>query len=542
LNSPTGIAISGNIIYVVNFGGGTVGEYNATTGSAINVSFITGLGVSVPSGIAVSGSSLYVTNTSSGTIGEYNSITGAPINTALITGLNFPFAIALSGNNLYVTNNATGTVGVYNATTGAVINAALVAGTGSAKGIAISGSNLYVVNDAAGTVSEYNATTGAIVNSALLTGLSVPSGIAVIGDGSDVGAFNAQKSINYVQTSFTTPTLNPDGPYQFQVSVNGAGNDVLTTSTLVPPAASTGSATFQNGLDGLNFQAQFQTQAAMDAAFADGTYALTIQTSTPNTYPDTFSLTGDSYPSIPTLVSVTNGTNTPTWVNGHLNVDYTQDIVFTWTPYVSATGSVSFNLNNGAAGTVGPAIATNNSYTIPAGSLSNNTAYKANLNFANLIPSSDDFGISGGAEYETQNQFLIYTGTPPSAGNTVNVVIKRHVLTQSSTSAPVNGSGYINNVAPAPYDMYVQDAAAGSVTGPGGGLTLAFNSRDDTSSNDNAPYEYQSAAIASQTTLDSTYPNGNYTFPDSRVLSLTGNTYPNTPQITQVNGATPIEQ
>jgi len=33
----------GNTLFVANFGGGTVDEYDATTGAAINVPFITGL-------------------------------------------------------------------------------------------------------------------------------------------------------------------------------------------------------------------------------------------------------------------------------------------------------------------------------------------------------------------------------------------------------------------------------------------------------------------------------------------------------------------
>ena len=40
--------------------------------------------------IAVSGGNLWVANTGSGTIGEYNATTGAAINAALISGLSVP--------------------------------------------------------------------------------------------------------------------------------------------------------------------------------------------------------------------------------------------------------------------------------------------------------------------------------------------------------------------------------------------------------------------------------------------------------------------
>src|SRR6202011_924315 len=57
----------GQIIYETSQGG-TIGEYDATTGAAINPSLVSGL--NSPFGIAVSGANLYVANTGSGTVGE----------------------------------------------------------------------------------------------------------------------------------------------------------------------------------------------------------------------------------------------------------------------------------------------------------------------------------------------------------------------------------------------------------------------------------------------------------------------------------------
>jgi hypothetical protein len=118
--------------------GGTVGEYDAVTGAAINASFITGL--SFPNGLAVAGNTLFMTiygypgyggphgtGTLTGLVGEYDATTGAPINANLVTGLSFPHDLAVSGNTLFVTDGI-GTVGAYNATTGAPINANLVTG------------------------------------------------------------------------------------------------------------------------------------------------------------------------------------------------------------------------------------------------------------------------------------------------------------------------------------------------------------------------------------------------------------------------------
>jgi hypothetical protein len=83
----------GDILFVANFGGNTIGEYT-TSGATVNPALVA---VTSPVGVAVSGSDLFVT--SSNMIGEYTT-SGAPVNPALITGLNTPLGIAVSGSDL----------------------------------------------------------------------------------------------------------------------------------------------------------------------------------------------------------------------------------------------------------------------------------------------------------------------------------------------------------------------------------------------------------------------------------------------------------
>jgi hypothetical protein len=52
-----------------------------------------------------------------GFVGEFDGTTGAAINANLITGLYGPVGLALSGNTLFVANYLDGTVGAYNAST-----------------------------------------------------------------------------------------------------------------------------------------------------------------------------------------------------------------------------------------------------------------------------------------------------------------------------------------------------------------------------------------------------------------------------------------
>lgn len=89
-STSSALAVFGNSLFVVDPGSGpgsgTVNKYDATTGALLTPSFIGGL--SNPSGIALLGSDLYVVNNSAGTIGQYNAITGAVQNASLISGLN----------------------------------------------------------------------------------------------------------------------------------------------------------------------------------------------------------------------------------------------------------------------------------------------------------------------------------------------------------------------------------------------------------------------------------------------------------------------
>src|SRR5438477_4028466 len=71
-------------IFVSNFRGGTIGEYDASTGATINPALVSGL--SSPSGLALAGGNLFVASPGRGTVGKYTT-SGATVNASLISGL-----------------------------------------------------------------------------------------------------------------------------------------------------------------------------------------------------------------------------------------------------------------------------------------------------------------------------------------------------------------------------------------------------------------------------------------------------------------------
>ena len=176
---PSGLALSGNTLYIADAVSARIGQYDATTGATINANFITGL--AGPYGLLVAGNALYVSNP--GTLqvfGKYDATTGAAIagfNSSSSPGDSY--AMALYGNYLYATNTQTNSVGQYDATTGATINANFITGLNYPEGLAVSENYLYVSNYLGGTVGQYDAATGVAINTNFITGLTYPSGLAV---------------------------------------------------------------------------------------------------------------------------------------------------------------------------------------------------------------------------------------------------------------------------------------------------------------------------------------------------------------------------
>lgn len=178
LSNPFGVAVSGNTLYVANYGLGTLATYNASTGAGIGSNPLIS-GLSNPADILVSGNTLYVTNMGNGTVDAFNATTGSLLGgNPLISGLTDNEYLALAGNNLYV--STFGAIYEYNATTGAMVGSGpLVSGLTNARGIAVNGNDLYVADASAGTVTVYDATTGSQIGAnPLITGLADPRKVA----------------------------------------------------------------------------------------------------------------------------------------------------------------------------------------------------------------------------------------------------------------------------------------------------------------------------------------------------------------------------
>src|SRR5215469_1729755 len=160
-------------LYVTNRpggGNGVVSEYNATTGTGINLRLITCSTDEIDFGLALLGNMLFVTD-QSGFVGKYNATTGATVNANFITGLSVPKGIAVLDNTLFVANGGSGTVGKYDARDGAAIKPRFIMGLKQPEGLVVLGNALFVANFGSNTVGKYDARNGAAINARFIAEL-----------------------------------------------------------------------------------------------------------------------------------------------------------------------------------------------------------------------------------------------------------------------------------------------------------------------------------------------------------------------------------
>ena len=163
LFAAAGIMSAHAQIFEANYGVGTIGEYDATTGALIGTP-ITGL--DNPTGLALAGSNLVVANYNgptggnSGSVAEYTTSGQAVGGFSPITGLPQPISVSVSGSDLFVATNGAGNggaIGEYDARTGAALNASLISGLNTPVSVLASGSNLYVLTGgSSGSLLRYS--------------------------------------------------------------------------------------------------------------------------------------------------------------------------------------------------------------------------------------------------------------------------------------------------------------------------------------------------------------------------------------------------
>lgn len=157
----------------------------------------------------------------------------------------------------------------------------------------------------------------------LVASLAVASSVARA-QTTDSIFYGISKELAYTQNSAAAPVLNASNPALFEVSlpneVAGSFRTPAGVTTAVPA--------------GDSFQRRFATRAAMDTAYPDGTYTLTIGSTNVS-----LAAGSASYPSEPP--QVLNGT----WTQGRLVIDPTRDVTIQFNPTAGwgrSSGGISY--------------------------------------------------------------------------------------------------------------------------------------------------------------------------------------------------------
>src|SRR5208283_1975807 len=234
--APRGIVVVGSNLLVANGTTNTVSEYT-TAGSAVNISFITGL--SVPFGLAVNGNNLFVANygngeDGTGTVSEYNATTGALINASFITGLSGPYGIALANvgvDHFAVSTASTATAGSafsFTVTAQDINNNTVTSYTGivqftSTDGLAVLPAN-STLTDGTGTFSATLNTVGTQTITATDTGTASITGTS---DPIVVSAPVASTATHFSVGSRSVATAG--APASVEVTALDASNNTVTS-------------------------------------------------------------------------------------------------------------------------------------------------------------------------------------------------------------------------------------------------------------------------------------------------------------------------
>lgn len=226
------------------------------------------------------------------------------------------------------------------------------------------------------------------------------------------------KQAAYVQTGPATTAPQATEPFQFSAGVDGgtATNPAPPNTLVLPNNAGTRTLTFggEGGGQGWQIEQSFATQAAMDAAFPNGTYVLNLggrATSVP--------LTGDLYPNVP-VATITGGT----WSNGVLMLDRASPVTVTINftqNYLAGRSRLGIYID--ASSGQGTDLGTENDFTastltltVPANSLSAGGVYQLNME-ANRAITFDTTSVPGATvigAYSNRVQVTINVSGPPA--------------------------------------------------------------------------------------------------------------------------------
>ncbi len=364
------------------------------------------------------------------------------------------------------------------------------------------------------------------------------------GGAPDVTQFLVVKGQLFSQTGATPTAQTTNAEINMSVSTPGspASSFVSSASVGLP---NQNVVNLANQTDSFEFQDANLTTAGLNSIYPNGTYAVNIQTVHDGNFSVPLSLTGDTYPNTPTILNFSatqsvDPLNDFTLQWGAFTGGSSNDFVRVTVREISAIFGDTTVFESANVGQPGALNGTSTSVLIPANTLTSGTTYKAELLFGKLVAMDTTSypGVLGFSAYYKKTEFDIITPIVIANPDVRNfLVVKGQLFTQTGTTpAAISPNAVISMTVNTRGDPASNFISGASVTLPNQNAVNLVEEFDS--------FEFDDVRTTTAA-LNAAYPNGTYTVNLSTVhdgdfqipLSLTGDTYPNTPTIQNFSGS-----
>jgi DNA-binding beta-propeller fold protein YncE len=250
LFEPGAMTAGHNHLWIANYGRDAITEISSTQPGRF-IRSLTGSPLSGPDALVLYGSRLWVANFTGNSVAEYSAVTGKRIRTFTQDGLDRPAALAVSNGDIWVANAGNGTVTALSAKTGRLVTV-IRRGAGAdpsadqPEGMSevANHTTLWVGNSAANTITEISTATARVrkVLTGREYGLSGVSAMTLAGGDLWV-ASRAGNSVSEIDTSTNRLISFLGGPkygfsapagiagYRGRIWVTNSGNATVTELT-----------------------------------------------------------------------------------------------------------------------------------------------------------------------------------------------------------------------------------------------------------------------------------------------------------------------
>jgi hypothetical protein len=174
LNTPFGIALHGDDLYIAESNGNKISKIDITAATPTTATDVVTTALDSPSGLVLFEDDLYIAEYNGGNISKIDITATPPTPTVVVTGLDYPSGLALHGDDLYIAEFGGNKISKINITAATPTTAtAIITGVNSPWHLIIDNNILYISRSNDGAVSKVDLSSLSLEENLLRHELSV---------------------------------------------------------------------------------------------------------------------------------------------------------------------------------------------------------------------------------------------------------------------------------------------------------------------------------------------------------------------------------